>query len=110
MAKSTSKISQSAQRFIGDWSATFSIARAGRFAAGERQAIRRLGRIGSAHEPLRRLKIYRAIPCRCALPHVADAAFESFGAVSEGADATIPKAVVRRWFGLSFWPEEIDQK
>lgn len=41
-----------------------------------------------------------------AFPHVADAAFKSFRAVSEGADATIPKAFVCGRFRLSFWPSE----
>lgn len=44
------------------------------------------------------------LPCGCALPHIADAAFESLGGVLEGAHATVPVAVVRRLFGLSFWP------
>lgn len=39
-----------------------------------------------------------------AFPHIADAAFKGFGAVSEGADATIPKAFVCGRFCLSFWP------
>lgn len=46
------------------------------------------------------------LPCGCALPHIADAAFESLGGVPEGADATVPVAVVSGLFGLSFWPYE----
>lgn len=48
------------------------------------------------------------LPCGCALPHVADAAFERLGGVLEGADATVPvaAAVVRARLGLSFWPGE----
>ena len=49
------------------------------------------------------------LPCGCALPHIADAAFESLGGVPEGADTTVPVAVVSRLFGLSFWPYEIRQ-
>lgn len=49
------------------------------------------------------------LPCGCALPHIADAAFESLGGVPEGADATVPVAVVGGLFGLSFWPEKISQ-
>lgn len=44
------------------------------------------------------------LPCGCALPHVADAAFERLGGVPEGAHATVPVAVVGRLLGLSFWP------
>jgi hypothetical protein len=44
------------------------------------------------------------VPGGGAFPHIADAAFESFGAVSEGADATIPKTFVCGRFRLSFWP------
>lgn len=47
------------------------------------------------------------LPCGCALPHIADAAFESLGGVPEGADATVPVAVVSALFGLSFWPFRI---
>lgn len=50
------------------------------------------------------------LPCGCALPHIADAAFESLGGVSEGADATVPVAIVGGLFGLSFWPCELDKK
>lgn len=49
------------------------------------------------------------LPCGCALPHIADAAFESLGGVPEGADATVPVAVISGLFGLSFWPEKISQ-
>lgn len=49
------------------------------------------------------------LPCGCALPHIADAAFESLGGVSEGADATVPVAVVSGLFGLSFWPYKLDK-
>lgn len=44
------------------------------------------------------------LPCGCALPHIADAAFESLGGVPEGAHATVPVAFVRGLFGMSFWP------
>lgn len=44
------------------------------------------------------------LPCGCALPHIADAAFESLGGVPEGAHATVPVAVISGLFGLSFWP------
>ena len=44
------------------------------------------------------------LPCGCALPHFADAAFESLGSVPEGTHATVPVAVVRGRFRLSFWP------
>lgn len=49
------------------------------------------------------------LPCGCALPHIADAAFESLGGVPEGADATVPVAVIRGLFGLSFWPYRLDK-
>ena len=46
------------------------------------------------------------VPGGGAFPHIADTAFKGFGAVSEGADATIPKAFVCGRFCLSFWPSE----
>lgn len=49
------------------------------------------------------------LPCGCALPHIADAAFESLGGVPEGADATVPVAVISGLFGLSFWPYKLDK-
>lgn len=48
----------------------------------------------------------RQVPGGGAFPHVADAAFEGFSAVSEGADATIPKALIGGRFRLSFRPSE----
>lgn len=47
------------------------------------------------------------LPCGCALPHIADAAFERLGGVPEGADATVPVPVVSGLFGLSFWPDKM---
>ena len=46
------------------------------------------------------------VPGGGAFSHIADTAFKGFGAVSEGADATIPKAFVCGRFCLSFWPSE----
>lgn len=59
--------------------------------------------------PLLRLKHTKGadpVPGGGAFPHVTDAALEGFRAVPEGADATIPKAFVRRGLRLSFRPAE----
>lgn len=50
------------------------------------------------------------LPCGCALPHIADAAFESLGGVPEGAHATVPVAFIRGLFGVSFWPYKLNPK
>lgn len=44
------------------------------------------------------------LPCRCTFPHITYTAFECLCTVFEGADATVPKSVVCRGLGLSFWP------
>lgn len=44
------------------------------------------------------------LPCGCALPHIADAAFERLGGVPEGAHAAVPVALVRALLGVSFRP------
>lgn len=59
---------------------------------GENEPLRREGERGAT------------LPCGCALPHIADAAFESLGGVPEGAHATVPVAFIRGLFGVSFWP------
>lgn len=63
---------------------------------------------GGGDETLRRVgergRTRATLPCGCALPHIADAAFESLGGVPEGTDATVPVAVISGLFGLSFWP------
>lgn len=56
------------------------------------------------NETERRRRRRATLPCGCALPHIADAAFERLGGVPEGAHATVPVSVVRGLLGLSFWP------
>lgn len=66
-------------------------------------------RAARAPGPLLRLKHTKGadpVPGGGAFPHVTDAALEGFRAVPEGADATIPKAFVRRGLRLSFRPAE----
>lgn len=65
---------------------------------GRHETLRREGGEGEREES------GATLPCGCALPHIADAAFESLGGVPEGAHATVPVAFVRGLFGMSFWP------
>lgn len=66
----------------------------------------RRGGILLCHLLCHQLRIDSRFPGGGAFPHVADAAFEGFSAVSEGADATIPKALIGGRFRLSFRPSE----
>lgn len=60
--------------------------------------------VGAAQRGARAASKGADLPCGGAFPDIADAAFEGFGAVPEGAHATIPKAFVGCRFGLPFRP------